>query len=124
MKPTRQNTVPRESITFLASPIAWSAYFIAVYLLVELACGVGLLLGAVRALTLILMLPTLAVIVYAGRRGQTAQEHAAQMEADPESEENPAQMQLFSGQIGIWISGLFVLLTLAVGATALVLQPC
>ncbi len=124
MESTRQNPATHARITFLASPIAWSLYFIAVYLLVELACGLGLLLGAVRALTLVLMLPTLAVIIYVGWRGRSEQEHAEQMVADAESEENPAQTQHFSGQVAIWLSGVFVLLTLAVGATALVLQPC
>ncbi len=124
MKLSRQKQVARESITLLASPIAWSVYFVTVYLLVEFACHMGPLLGAVRALTLILMLPTLAVVAYTWRRGRLAQERAAQAEADPESEENPGEMQYFSGEVGIWLSGLFVLLTLAVGATALVLQPC
>lgn len=124
MKLRSQNQVPEETITFLASPVAWSVYFVAVYLLVEFACGVELLVGAVRPLTLILMLPTLAVIGYAGWRGQLAKQQAAQTEADSESEENPAQTQDFSGQVGIWLSGVFALLTLAVGATALVLQPC
>jgi hypothetical protein len=124
MKLRSQNQVPGETIAFLASPVAWSAYFVAVYLLVEFACGVELLVGAVRPLTLILMLPTLVVIGYAGWRGRLAKQQAAQTEADPGSEEDPAQTQYFSGQVGIWLSGLFVLLTLAVGATALVLQPC
>jgi hypothetical protein len=124
MNSTRQNHVAKERFTFLASPLDWSVYYIVVYLLVEFACGLGLLIGAVRALTLALMLPTLAVIIYAGWRGQAGQAQAAQMKGELESEEDPAQMQHFSGEVGVWLSGVFVLLTLAVGAAALVLQPC
>ena len=124
MRPIRQHQATQERIAFLASPTAWSTYFIVVYLLVELACGIGLLRRAVEALTLILMLPTLAVIIYAGLRERSGQKQATQSDIDPASEVDVRQMQHFAGEVGIWLSGLFVLLTLAVGAAALVLQPC
>jgi hypothetical protein len=124
MKTTTPKQEYKERFILLASPIAWSVYFIFVYLLIEAACGIGLLRGAAEALVLIGMLPTLAIIIYAARQGQSVQKQADSAETEAKEEINPSHMQQFAGQVGLWLGVVFVLLTLAVGVTALALQPC
>lgn len=124
MKTTTPKQGSKEQFALLASPIAWSVYFIFVYLLIEAACGIGLLREAAEVLVLIGMLPTLAVIIYAAWQGQSVQKQANSTEVEAMEEVNPAHMKEFSAQVGYWMSAVFVLLTLAVGVTALVLSPC
>lgn len=109
---------------FLLSPVAWGVYFTAVYLLIEAACTIGLLRDFVVGLTLILMVPTLGLVLFAGYKSQQLQSAMPTASANPESEENREETLRFSARVGLWLSGLFVILTLGVGATALVLQPC
>lgn len=124
MNTKRHKQIAKERNAFLASPIAWSVYFVVVYLLVEAACRIGLLRDAVEAVTLGLMLPTLAVIGYVGLQSRSVQGHADEADADPTGEIDHRQMQAFAGQVGIWMCGVFALLTLAVGVSALALPPC
>ena len=124
MKTTTPQQAQKERAALLVSPIAWSIYFMTVYLLIEAACGIGLLREAAEALILIGMLPTLAVIIYAAWQGRSVQKQPDRREIEAREEINPAHMKEFSGQVGLWLSGVFVLLTLAVGVTALVLPPC
>lgn len=118
----RENNTYR--LYFLLSPVIWGVYFTAVYLLIEAACSIGLLRDFVVSLTLILMVPTLGLVLFAGYKSQQLQNAETTIIADPESEENIEETLRFAARVGLWLSGLFVILTLGVGTTALVLQPC
>lgn len=112
--------VNRQQIIFLASPIAWAVYFIVVYLLTEAACKIGLLRESFVGISIFLMLPTLAVTgTVTLLSWRTAQRSAPQG-----GEVNPTETEQFAGHVGVWLNGLFVVLTLGVGVSAMVLLPC
>ena len=92
---------------WLTGPIVWTVYFMGVYLLVEAACEM-VVLGetAVLPVTLLLTFITLALIVAAGYQ-------AWRIDDDT-----------FVNKSSIWLNTLFLLFTLAVGVTVLVLKPC
>lgn len=104
---------------------AWSIYFVVVYLLIEAACRIGLLRNVVEPLTLVLMVPTLAAIAYAAWPGPFGPSATA-VRPDDENlpEVDPQFNQEFAHQVGWWLGIIFLLLTLAVGVTPLVLMPC
>ena len=112
------------SLHFLLSPVAWGVYFTAVYLLVEAACNIGLLREYVVGLTLFFTVLTLGLVLFSAYKSWQLQSTVTTEMADLESEENPVETRRFAAWVGLWLSGLFVILTLGVGVTALVLQPC
>lgn len=106
----------------LAGPVIYSIYFMAVYLLVEAACrarllqgtvgGLTGLQGAVVGLTVASVVITLALARFAYRDVQAA--------TSVDAERN----QRFMVQIGLWLSGFFVVVTLVTGMPILFLAVC
>ena len=94
-------------IRWLTGPIVWTVYFMVVYLLVEAACEM-VVLGetAVLPLTLLVTFITGAIIA------------AAVYQAWRSADES------FANKSSVSLNILFLLLTLAVGVTVLVLKPC
>ena len=94
-------------IRWLTGPIAWTVYFMAVYLLVEAACHLPQIdETAVFPLTLLFTFITALLIGIAGyRSGRSGSDS-------------------FADKSSISINALFFFLTLAVGASVLVLKPC
>ncbi len=96
----------------LLGPIAlYAGYFNAIYLLAEYSCGVQQLpLGIV---TLSVLLGVVALLLLAGLARLSWQ---VQQRDDQESR--------FMGRVGLWLSGLSVVLTLATIGMILLLDPC
>lgn len=92
---------------WLTGPIVWTVYFMVLYGLVEAACEVVVFSDtAVLPLTLVLTFITGVVIAAAGYQAWRTEDES------------------FANKSSISLNALFLLLTLAVGATVLVLQPC
>ena len=92
---------------WLTGPIVWTVYFMVVYVLVEAACELVVLAEtAVLPLTLIFTVITAVIIAIAAYQAWRRQDDS------------------FANQSSILLNALFFLLTLAVGTTVLVLQPC
>lgn len=113
----------------LAGPVGFSVLFLAVYLLNELSCNLDYLLDEVAGLTissvisLVLTAATLALIAYAGYLAYGIwQARRQQVEGDGQADKT--DNRYFIGLFGVLISGLFVLLSLAIGAAVLWLRPC
>lgn len=111
----------RYQVIFLASPIVWAVYFVIVYLLNEAACKIGLLRDSFVGISIFLMLPALAATVYVTWMSWRSANHPV---AEHGGEINAAETERFTGQVGVWLNGLFVVLTLGVGVAAMVLLPC
>jgi integral membrane sensor domain MASE1 len=102
----------RERLTWvylLTPPVAWTVYFMLVYLLVEAVCKLERGEAAVLPVTLIFTLITLLLIGYTSYRAYRQQQD---------------QQQDFASFGSITLGLLFILLTLGVGLTVFVLRPC
>jgi hypothetical protein len=103
-------------------------YFLAVYLLNELSCNLGYLTAEVAGLTvaalisLLFMILLLAVLGYAGYLANNIRKQA--QPAAPAPETLKSDNTAFIGLSGLLLAVLFALLTVAVGAAVLLLQPC
>ncbi|HEX6386176.1 MAG TPA: hypothetical protein VF177_16010 [Anaerolineae bacterium] len=115
----------------LSGPVIYSVYFLAGYLLVDIACQANLLAYTVLGLSLIsvvvlgLTLVALALSLYASfvtyRRWQRMR---GTFELDDEHRrltEGPEQFMTFGGLL---LNALFAFLILVTGISALVLWPC
>jgi chromate transport protein ChrA len=92
---------------WLTGPIVWTGYFMVVYLFVEAACEMVILSEtAVLPLTLVLTLLTGGIIAAAGYQAWRSNDES------------------FANASSVFLNALFLLLTLAVGVTVLVLPPC
>ena len=97
----------RAWIRWLAGPVVWTVYFMAVYLLVEAACELVVVTEtAVFPITLVLTVITLALIAAAGYQS---------WHSDRDN---------FANKGSIFLNALFFFLTLAVIVSVWVLTPC
>lgn len=104
----------RQWLGFILSPVVGTAYFMVVYVLDEAACKLTFLSPtAVSPITTLLTLLTLAVIGYAGWLA-----YQAWQQGDGEGNGR------FLGLSGLFLCGLFALMTVAVWVAAWVLMPC
>lgn len=112
-------------IGLLAGPVIWSIYFVIIYLLAEIACGLNLLqftvwgvsiiLLLVQVITVLALLPILYIGFQAYRRWQRLRHD------EIEIGEQPAEFMALGG---VLLGLLFALATLVTGVSALVVQPC
>ena len=94
-------------IRWLTGPVVWTVYFMTVYLWGEAACHLAILSETtVLPVSLIFTVITLALIATAGYQAWRTKDDT------------------FANKSSVWLNALFLLLTLAVGVTVLVLKPC
>ena len=92
---------------WLTGPIVWTVYFMVLYGLVEAACEMVVFKDtAVLPLALVFTFITGVIIAAAGYQSWRTEDKS------------------FANKSSVSLNALFLLLTLAVGATVLVLQPC
>jgi hypothetical protein len=115
----------------LSGPIIWSVYFLAGYLLAELACRIDILPGTLfgmNALSGVLILLTLAALgasVLAGLHGyRTYKKHSRVNEPNQPEEMDIDARNRFMALSGLILNVLFVFLILLTGYPLLVLNPC
>ena len=115
----------------LSGPLIYSAYFLAGYLFVEIACTAGLLQFqlwgmsmiaiVVVALTLVALALTLYATVWTYRRWQQMQDRDERSLEHGRLGEGPEQFMTF---VGFLLNGLFAAIILLTGIPALTLWPC
>jgi len=115
----------------LSGPVIYSVYFLAGYLLVDVACQANLLASTVLGLSLIsvvvlgLTLVALALSLYAGfvtyRRWRRLRDTSKLDEEDDHLTEGPEHFMTFGGLL---LNVLFAFVILVTGISALVLWPC
>jgi len=117
-------------LILLVTPGVWMVYFLVVYLLDEAGCGLGFwhtaVWGRLTTLGLISLgatVITLLVIIYIGYQGLKLWQKA-EIEQTHIPEKAKAERDRFIGLSVVMLSALFVLLTLGLGLTFLVLRPC
>ena len=109
----------------MGGPVVYTLYFLAVYFLGEAACLADLLryrvlgLEAIAFWVLLLTVVTAMIIGYgawlAYGNWQQTQAHSA---------DDGASYPAFMAFVGVWLSGLFAVLTVATGLPALFLVLC
>lgn len=94
-------------IRWLTGPVVWTVYFMTAYLWGEAACHLAILSETtVLPVILIFTFITLALIATAGYQAWRIKDDS------------------FANRSSIWLNGLFLFLTLAVGVSVLMLKPC
>lgn len=112
--PKRASSRRQQWFGFMTSPLAWTLYFILVYVLSEAACGFGWFAPtAVFPLTSLFAILTLGLIGLAGWRALAAWRWG-----------DGAGNGRFLGLSGLLLCGLFALMTIAVWVAVWVLLPC
>lgn len=118
-------------LILLVAPLVWMAYFLVVYLLDEASCGLGFwrneVWGTVTVLGLVSLgvtVVTLLLITYIGYRGLKLWQKAESVPAQNTTEKEVVERDRFIGLSVVMLSVLFVLLTVGVGLTFLVLRLC
>lgn len=114
----------RQLFSLLVGPITYIVYFIAVYLLAEAACRMGILMAPVLGIPLLLGLvvvvglPVLALIGYGG--GLAYRAWRARPDAGPAVEDRDAFMALAA----LTLTVLFGLATVLTALSVIVTNPC
>ena len=118
-------------LILIVAPVLWMAYFLVVYLLDEASCGLGFWRNEVWGTVTVVGLFSLGVtvvilllITYIGYRGLKLWQSSASNLAQSSAEKEMAERDRFIGLAVVMLSALFVLLTVGVGLTFLVLRPC
>jgi hypothetical protein len=112
-------------LRMLAGPLIYSAYFLAVYLVVEAACNTGWIsfsFAGTNGVTVVVVVLTAvalaAVLVSLALQVRRLRRLPAQ------DEKEGAGPECFAARVGFLLDLLSVLLVLATGAPALLLAPC
>lgn len=113
-------------VTFLISPVVWITYFLVVYVVDEIVCGLNVLRstfwGQVTTADLIMLLLTILTLAACGvgfYLGRQIWQNSRQQE-EPISTERDR----FIGLSAMLMGGLFALLTVGMTAVIIVLKPC
>lgn len=124
----RRHRFPATATGFLLAPVAWFAYFIAVYALQGAGCAAGLdqvnVLG-MGTLQLLLLLVTLAAVVLIALSGLWSFRAWHRLLEELEDEEREARgNETFLAYGALLHAGLFLVATLWIGAPVLLVDSC
>lgn len=109
----------------MGGPVVYTLYFLAVYFLGEAACLADLLRYRVLGLEAIAFWVLLLTVVAAAIIGYGAWlAYGNWQQTDKRSADDGASYAAFMAFVGLWLSGLFTLLTVATGLPALFLVLC
>lgn len=113
-------------VAFLLSPAVWITYFLVVYMVDEVVCGLNVLRstfwGQVTTADLIMLLLTILTLAACGVGfclGRRLWQHSQQQERQISIERDR-----FIGLSAMLMGGLFALLTVGMTAVIIVLKPC
>ncbi|RIK57504.1 MAG: hypothetical protein DCC57_01825 [Chloroflexi bacterium] len=124
--PTMPPAARRVALRLLGAPVIYSVYFLIAYFLVEIGCGLGFLQGrvagmpALTAAVLALTVVALAAILAQGLPGYRQWRRARVGARD----ETGGDTQRFASGVGVWLTLLFLLVTLLTGIAEVVLSRC
>nr|AGC71490.1 hypothetical protein [uncultured bacterium A1Q1_fos_1880] len=123
----QQQRLPLWSLWFglMGGPVVYTLYFLAVYFLGEAACLADLLRYRVLGLEAIAFWVLLLTVVAAAMIGYGAWlAYGNWQQTDDRSGDDGASYAAFMAFVGLWLSGLFTVLTVATGLPALFLVLC
>ena len=109
----------------MGGPVVYSLYFLAVYFLGEAACLADLLRYRVLGLEAIAFWVLLLTVVAAAIIGYgTWLAYGNWQQTTAQTPDDGASYAAFMAFVGLWLSGLFIVLTVATGLPALFLVLC
>lgn len=123
--PTMPPAARTVAVRLLAAPVVYSLYFLVAYFLVEIGCTLGFLQGRVggmselTAVVVALTVVTVAAIVALGLPG-----YREWRQGRGARDDTGADAHRFASSAGVWLTLLFLLVTVATGIAQVVLSQC